>query len=54
MRRFREKGWKCHVLANSRYEMLSCLLLADGRNLGMSQRLSNTLLAVPSGCQITF
>jgi hypothetical protein len=28
--------------------------LADGVNLGISQQLSNTLLAEPSGCPITF
>jgi hypothetical protein len=34
--------------------MLSCVLLADGGNLGISKRLSNTPLAVPSACPITF
>ncbi len=42
------------VLSNSRWEILPCLLLADGGNLGISQRLSYTLLAVPSGCPIAF
>jgi hypothetical protein len=65
----------CYVLANSRWAILPCLLMADGGNLGISQQLSHTskncpeaiqlslgiaqqllftLLAVPSGCPITF
>jgi hypothetical protein len=33
---------------------LPSLLLAQGRNLGISQRLSYKVLAVPSGCPIAF
>jgi hypothetical protein len=40
----------CHVFANSCWEILPPLLLADNGYLGISQQLSDTLLAVLSGC----
>jgi hypothetical protein len=37
----------CHVFADSHWEILPSLLLADCGYFGISQRLSYTLLAVP-------
>ncbi len=38
-----KRDGNCHVLANSSWAILSCLLLADSGNFGISQRLSNTI-----------
>jgi hypothetical protein len=50
----RKGDGNCHVYADGRWAILPSLLLADGGNLGISQWLSYTLLAVPSGCPIAF
>jgi hypothetical protein len=42
------------VFADSRRAVLKSLLLTDGGNLGISQRLSNTLQEFPRGYPITF